>query len=440
MTSSLGAHALDTRLYRAKHWTERLRFCIRHLIDIEIVCLIDRPAASTEMMQADMITPIRHRVVVHFPGFEPMNAQSHYRRFKRSADAAMKVWHHAATVSPFSPDGNRPDFEIAGETAGFETRTSIYLCDHDVLVEKLRERPVMQRILAGFQSAFWVVFYGGAFGYFRHAWRFGLFFVFPFLLMGAVLGASFAIAAFPLWLDLPPWHYAWSVPLALIAFRVAFLPFTERFLTLHLFDDWGLALSAARLDDRDLSDWLERCRDRLASALDEPADEYLVSSHSMGSTFAAHVLGMVLEDNPSALDGKKVVFLTLGGAILQCALLRPAKTLRRRVGTIARSPAVSFIEVQCLTDIIHFYKCAVVSICGHPDAPPAGRVYIRLKALLDPERYRRVRRDFLRVHRQYVLNGDRRGSFDFTLLTTGPFPASLTEDFSKRNPESLERL
>jgi len=106
---------------------------------------------------------------------------------------------------------------------------------------------------------------------------------------------------------------------------------------------------------------------------------------------------------------------------------------------------VSFLEVQCLTDVIHFYKCDVVSLCGHHDAPQAGLVSIRVKHLLVPERYRRIKRDFLRVHRQYVLHGNMRGSFDFTLLTTGPFPADLTTDLSKRDfgrllPASHERV
>jgi hypothetical protein len=279
----------------------------------------------------------------------------------------------------------------------------VYLCDHNTLVEKLSGKPILQRLLSGFSSAALVTLYGGATGYFRHAWRFGLFFLFPYLLMSAVVAATLAVATLPFWLDLRPWHYAWSVPLGWVCFQKVFLPFSERFLTLHLFADWELAVAAARLNDPDLATWLEECAARLARALEEPADEYVISSHSMGSTLATHVLGMVIENNPAALSGKRVVFLTLGGAILQCALLAPAKKLRERVGTIARSPEVSFVEVQCLTDIIHFYKCPVVSLCGHPDAPEASRSYIRVKKL----------------------------------LAAGPFPAHLTDDFSKRDAEFL---
>jgi hypothetical protein len=388
-------------------------------------------------MRDYMTKSISRRVVVHFPGFEKMNAQAHYSRFKRSVHSSTKVWNYSAEISPLADDAARPQFTVSSAVAGQETFTSIYLCDHNALVEKFSDKPVLRRILSGFCSAVLVVLYGGAAGYFRHAWRFGVFFLFPYLLMSFGLSASLLFASSPFWLDLPPLHYAWSVPLAWIFFRWGFVPFSERYFTLHLFADWQLAVSAARMNDPDLSRWLEECSRCLADALAEPADEYVISSHSMGSTLSVHALGMVLENDPMVLAGKKVVFLTLGGAILQSALLRPAETLRARVGIIARAREVSFVEVHCLTDIIHFYRCRVVALCGHPHVVQARRIYIRVKALLEPERYRRIKRDFLRVHRQYVLHADRRGSFDFSLSVIGPFPAHSTDDFATRDWQGL---
>ncbi|WP_428425556.1 hypothetical protein [Pararhizobium sp.] len=377
--------------------------------------------------------PVKRRVVIHFPGFERMDAQAHHRRFKRSAQRSAEVWGFSTAIDPLSEAAGVPHFAAVCEAQGWRTASTIYLCDHNGLVEKFSDKPIFQRILAGFASFGSVIVQGGLAAYFRHAWRFGLFFLFPFLLMSIGLAGSLAVAALPLWLGFPPWHYLWSLPLAWAFYRYVLLPFSERYLTLHLFADWELAASAARIDGPDLTRWLERQCNTMIEALEEPADEYVISSHSMGSTLAAHVLGMVLERKPDAIAGKRVVFITLGGAILQCALLKLASRLRQRVGAIARAPEVSFLEVQCLTDVIHFYRSAVVSLCGHHDAPQAELMFIRVKHLLAPERYRRIKRDFLRVHRQYVLHADVRGSFDFTLLTTGPFPADLTTDYSKRD-------
>lgn len=136
-------------------------------------------------------------------------------------------------------------------------------------------------------------------GYFRHAWRFGLFFLFPFLL--AALGAAVLLAAasLPLLAGLSAWNLLWTLPAAVLVFFKAFLPMAERFHTLHLFDDWRLAVSLARMDDAAAN---ARRRDgpgRTGRA-PEDADEYVVASHSMGSSLAVHVIGMLLERNRSS--------------------------------------------------------------------------------------------------------------------------------------------
>jgi hypothetical protein len=173
------------------------------------------------------------------------------------------------------------------------------------------------------------------------------------------------------------------------------------------------------------------------AAFQEPADEYLVTSHSMGSSIAAHVIGALMEREPSIFAGKTIIFATLGGAVLQCSLLKPAEVLRRRVGAIARCANVFWLDVQCLTDVINFYRVKVVTAAGFADLPQAHILFIRFKHMLSPDRYRRIKRDFLRMHRQYVLGPDRRASFDFTLMTAGPLPA---RDFAGFTPDYLPPL
>lgn len=378
---------------------------------------------------------VNKRVVVHFPGFERMDAQAHHGRFTRTVEHSARLWDFSAEAGAFNPDEAQSGFEVVCRGPDWTTSNRIHILDHNVLVEELSDRPMVKRFAMGFLSAARVVSQGGPFGYFRHAWRFGLFFVFPFLLVAIAFAITLALAALPHWLGLSAWHSLWSLPLAGAFFRYVFLPFSERYHTLHLFSDWELAVAVGGLTSPSLNRWLEESAERMMRALDEAADEYVITSHSMGSSLATHVLGMVLERNPQALAGKRVVFVTLGGAILQCALLRPAETMRRRIGAIARAPEVTFLEVHCLTDVIHFYKSRVVALAGHPAAPQAGLLFIRVRKLLSEARYKKIKRDFLRVHRQYVLHADRRGSFDFALLTTGPFPADWQSDYSQRRFE-----
>ncbi|MGO8470210.1 hypothetical protein AB9F45_38505, partial [Rhizobium leguminosarum] len=62
----------------------------------------------------------------------------------------------------------------------------------------------------------------------------------------------------------------------------------------------------------------------------------------------------LLELEPEIFKCKRVVFATLGSAILQFTLMSSATLLRARVGLIARCPDISWLDVQCLTDSISF--------------------------------------------------------------------------------------
>lgn len=371
------------------------------------------------------MTLISKRVVLHFPGFEPLDGRAHWSRYARSAKQSAAVWNFSAVTSEPECGPDSTSFKVQASADGWETSNHIHVFDHNALVERLRTDGRAAQISAGFWSALQVIAYGGMAGYFRHAWRFGLFFIFPFLMMILGFSLSATIAVIPIGMELPGFHLLWSAALALCFFVFAFLPFAERFYTLHLFADWRMAVALARMSHPEFNEWLDRCATTARAALSEPADEYVISSHSMGSSVAAHVIGILLEQHPDILAGKSVIFATLGSAILQCALLRPAQLLRSRVGLIARCDTVKWLDVQCLTDAIHFYKVPVVAVCGHADLRPAKMAFIRVKQMLTVGHYRKIKKDFLRVHRQYVLGPDLRAPFDFTLLTAGPRSGSV---------------
>jgi hypothetical protein len=371
------------------------------------------------------MTLIEKRVVLHFPGFEPLDGTAHRARYERSGRQSAAVWGFRMEAEPASEGEEPVSFDVATEAEGWRTQSRIHMLDHDVLVKHLRTGNALRQIAAGFLSGARVVLEGGLAGYFRHAWRFGLFFVFPFLLTALGLILSAEIALLPYLLGLPAAHFLWSVALAACFFAFGFLPFSERFHTLHLFADWEMAVALARMDRTRFNEWLEGAASAARRALEEEADEYVISSHSMGSSVAAHVIGMLLEREPELFAGKRVVFATLGCAILQCSLLSSADRLRSRVGLIARCKDIFWLDVQCLTDSINFYKVPVVAASGHPDAPQATMTFIRVRQMLTSEHYRKIRKDFLRVHRQYVLGPDLKAPFDFTLLTSGPLPAAV---------------
>ena len=380
---------------------------------------------------------IRKRVVLHFSGFEPLDARAHHRRYVRSAMQSGEVWNYDIETGPLGGNPDAPSFTVEAAGPDWRTKTHVHVFDHNDLITALRAKPVLVRLATGYLSAARVVWYGGMFRYFRHAWRFGLFFLFPFMLVALGMAALLFAASLPVLLGFSDWNLVWSLPAAGLIFFRLFLPVAEKIHTLHQFDDWTLSIALASLDDEAVEDRLEKCVAAARLALQEEADEYLVTSHSMGSSVATHVLGSLLERQPDILAGKTVVFATLGGTLLQCALLRPATVLRRRAGLVAGCDGLFWLDVQCLTDVISFYRAKMVEVVGFPDLPQARILFTRFKYMLEPDHYRRIKRDFLRVHRQYVLGPDRRANYDFSLLTAGPLPA---KDFTGFTAENLPPL
>jgi hypothetical protein len=379
------------------------------------------------------MTYIQKRVVLHFAGFEPLDAMAHRQRYQRTASQSAALWACDFNVGELQEQGSLKIVPVNASGPGWQTDSALVLFDHNDIITRLRADSLLMQILKGYAAFAGIIREGGLTGYFRHAWRFGLFFPFPFLLMAMGICLTAILAASPWLLHLSLWFLLASIPWAAAFFKKIFLPFSDRFHTLHMFANWRLALSIARKNDPLVNGWIEEQARVARQALEMPANEYLITSHSMGSNLCAQVIGRMLELEPSCLDGKAVTYATVGGCTLQCALLKSANHMRTNVGRIAANSSIQWFEIHCLTDIIHFYKTNVIAICGYPDLPQARLAFIRLRAMLTQERYRRIKWSFLRVHRQYVLGSDRRSPYDFTLLTAGPFPAINFVSYAAEN-------
>lgn len=366
---------------------------------------------------------VSSRLVFYFPGFDPLDAAAHHRRYERSAAQSGKTFGLDYAVGPVQEVEAGSRMEVVSISNGHETKSTIYVHDHNSIISDLRAPPIWKQIALGFKAGAEIITSGAAFRYFRHAWRFGLFFLFPYLLIFTGLVFSTLIAVSPLLLNVPPFLCLLSVPAAWLFFYKLVIPFSARFHTLHLFADWRFALMVGR-DEPVARAWIEDKARKILLALETPSDEVLFVSHSMGASLALAVVGRVLELKPGAFDGRNISFVTLGGAALQCAFISKADRLRQSIGTLARDARIVWFDIQCLSDPIHLYKCNTAYLTGYADAAQPKIVRIKFKHSLSDERYRKNKFNFLRMHRQYVLGSDRKSGFDFTLLTAGPLPAA----------------
>jgi hypothetical protein len=370
------------------------------------------------------MTAIKKRVVLHFPGFEPLNAQQHRARFERAAAQSAQIWNVSITSESLNTAPDLSAFAVHASGPNWATETHYYMLDLADHIAHLQARNFLQIIIGGYAALAKVIIWGGTWNYLRYAWRFALFSIFPFLLMGLGMAMAAAIVFIPVMISIPNWNFIWAVPLAFGFFVYGFLPLASRFHTLLLFNDWQCAIDFATMQDEQLNARLAELFERARHAFSKQADEYLIISHSIGGNAAVHVLGQFLEREPHLIAGKNIVFASLGSGILQCALLRPAKQLRTRVCKIAAHPNIFWMDVQCMTDTSNFYKTKVAELCRYQGGQQPAISFIRLKTMLTKERYARIKKDLLRVHRQYVLGNDVRANYDYAFMCAGPLPAA----------------
>jgi len=367
--------------------------------------------------------PIVERAVIHFPGFEPVDAAHHHERFRRAGERSAAVWSARFEVGPLERLATGvARFTVAGTGNGWRSRQVVTMIDHHDLMIGLAARPWPLRLGDG--VAAWARALGhGGHRYFTAAWRFGVYFLYPFVVvfLAALLVAMLAL--------LPALaggrgHLLWSLPLAGVVAATAGVALLERAFVFHLFDHWRTGWALAALDDPAIDTLIERHVAALRQALKDSAPRPVtISAHSIGASFAVQALGRLIEREPGLLDGRVVQIATLGSTLLQAAVLAPAERLRDHIRALLSHPSVAWIDVQNIGDVINFFRADFAGLVGLAEgiAPPE-HFSIRARHILAPDHFAKVRWDFLRIHRQYLMGSDRPSRYDAMLFLFGPLP------------------
>lgn len=372
------------------------------------------------------------KTLIHFSGFEPQSAADQKERLIRSALMSAKAWGFETEISGRELDDGV--FTITTKGRNWTAETNGETISIGQFVNNYAKRPFLDRVLSGYSAFFKLITSGAWFSYARHVWRFSLFALFPFVFFTLGLLGAAIIGLSPLIIDnIPKIGLPVTLLVGFAGFRYLFLPYSHRLYTLMQFDDWRFAKQMAEWKDSALINWVEEQADHLAQKLTKNSGDITITSHSMGGVVAAHVIGRMLERTPDIFEGRKVFFVQLGGAVMQSAWIKPATTLRQRVGLIARHPNVTWLEVQCLTDPVNFYKCDPIKHSGFGDLPPVRTLKIRFKSMLEKGHYKRIQFDIMRMHRQFILGPDVPSNYDFASLAFGPLSPEAYFDASQNS-------
>ncbi|MGB8549637.1 MAG: hypothetical protein WCD82_15775, partial [Xanthobacteraceae bacterium] len=159
------------------------------------------------------------------------------------------------------------------------------------------------------------------------------------------------------------------------------------------------------------------------------ADEILIIGHSLGAIIAVDMLSRALAANPQlGRSGPSVCFLTIGATVPKLTLHPAAVRLRACAEKIAATDQITWGEFQTRQDPISFYyfdPVRLVPFRGNSSGKPHIRI-INFWDLVETAKMKRIAWKFMRIHYQFVMAAERRGTYDFFMLVCGPAPFART--------------
>ncbi len=376
---------------------------------------------------------IEKRLVFVFPGFEPMLAPAHMERFRRAAERSAAVWqadlrlHGAPEPQTAGAPTLFPSLQADLSGSDWRTQTELVFCDWGDLILAYAARPAIERLSSGLLALADFLVTGTVIRYCRVSWRYAFFFAFPIAVMTAAILIGWAVhAALTAALTGLVGSVTGFVMGLLAALALLFLA-ERRWHLLTALDDWALARDLCRERNPALSARIARQAEEIAArAAASDAGEIVVAAHSLGASFAVLALDRALSGD-LATD-RRWHILTVGSSLMKTTLHPAAKTQRAAVQRLVADHRIAWTDCQGLSDPINFYNSNPATSLGIREGRIPVVVRVHFKRLVTPETYRRIKRDFFRLHRQFVLAVERRCPYSFHMLLLGPRPlADFTE-------------
>ena len=415
------------------------------------------------------------RYFFHASGFDPYDSVAQYRRFVREVARFAATWNVKAQVSAIHrcgvPDGN---WTVTTQAPGWQVVTAFELLDWSDIVRGELKRPSARRLAEGLATFAEFISSGTAWRYFTANWRYGMFFLVPFLNVFlfaalAVLAADYVGTAVAAALASTLSGIAAAAAAALLVFAALMRWPGERWRVPEALADWIFAREYMLGRHPKMNARIEAfVAHVVACARRADAEEIVIAGHSLGAMVAVDVLARAFDRDPAlGRYGPKLNLLTVGATIPKLALHPRGAWLRESVQRLAAEPSLTWAEYQARDDFISFHKFDPVKLTRLPSpSPPLGARAsrplfdrgtpersalpskagetpalpgegreggdgpiirrVQIHQMLSGPTLRRLRFSYMRLHYQFVMANERRAAYDYFMLMCGPAPFRRT--------------
>ena len=382
---------------------------------------------------------MRRRRVFYIPGYDPFPPRRYREMYRRDGTLQARISGYALDLAARQTGTGGYGWSVNTDIGGQRTETLVTVLVWSDLVQASMRRGVLATYVLMLRTLWIFASTGALWALFR-------------LRRGPMLAGAWPVAMLTGQLVLAllaGWGLgmtvAWAVPggpgtvLALasgagLAFAVLrlFRRWDARLYVYYLLYDFAHTAAHRGAYGAELTARLSDFTRQVQAALKTDTDEVLVIGHSSGAALAVSMVAQLRQDMPA--DAAPLALLTLGEAIPMQAFLPDATRLRRDLRALSRDPGLTWVDVTAPGDGCCFGLCDPVAVSGV--APPDQRWPLVLSAAfsqsLKPETWRRMRRQFFRLHFQYLWAFDAPRDYDYFQITAGP--RSLASRYKGRKP------
>lgn len=367
-------------------------------------------------------TTVSRRLVFHVGGYDPIAPQSGaHRRFVREITRFELTWTARALIDALRDSVDETKWRVITSGPNWHVETDFRMIRWDDVIEEFSRRPIWQRIPQGLFAFLDFVAAGALRGYLRTNWYYAGFFLYPFVMFGAIIATAYFVGIHAL-------DAVETIPAVITICSVLAGLVLGAWRSLHLaplFDDWIFSRAYVRRRNPILEQRLRKIAQEIVSAArGSDADELLVVGHSLGAVIAVDLLDRALKLDPSlGKNGTPVTFLSIGSSILKIGLHRGAERFRAAVEHVAQAPGIFWGDYQARIDIMNFYNTnPMTEMSLSAEHEPVVRL-VEFSRMLQRDVYRRIRLRFYRLHCQFISGNDKRASYDYFMLVCGPVSA-----------------
>jgi hypothetical protein len=363
--------------------------------------------------------PVRQRYVFFVSGFDPKGASYYHGLY--SAQAALQGGvtgvNYAVSGRSKRPNGNSRWSVDASSPAG-ATHTTYEYARWDDIVRSRWPRGAFG-VLAGSIRAYRSAIASGR--ALVQVWQ-----VAPKTLFSLAYPALFwlgvlLVAALAGW-AISALAGAFAGVAGAIAVLAAALQWERRLHTSWLLRIYQFAADWAAQRIRKLPARLDVLAQDIHRQLQDPEiDEVLLVGFSVGSMLAVSAAARV-KQLASEPELRKLSMLTLGHCIPLLGLMPRARAFRAELAQVAGQPTLVWADYSSPTDWGSFALVDPVALCLGAKPGLSGPVLAspRFHTVFEPATYAQIRGDKRRMHLQYLMAGQRPGSYDYFAFTAGP--------------------